>query len=144
MNAGVRRARPSWRNPETRGIRMEVVVLAMVVVGALLVEVWQTTRMAELRLALDGARAEHAQQIARLEFDRANLVRHLTRAQLEPHAKRLALAPVSSAQVVELPATYLAHGETVPGTGSVPEPSWIARAARALVPEATARSRNGS
>ena len=143
MNAGVRRARPSWRVPESRGLRMDVVVLALLVVGALLVEVWQTARMAELSLARDRARSELAQQQARLEFDRADLDRVTMLAQLERHARKLELAPVVAAQVIELPADYLAHGEAIPVAGKAPETSWIGRAARALVPEAIAKSRTG-
>jgi hypothetical protein len=122
---------------------MEVVLLATLAVVGLLAEVWQSARMTSLSLERDRVRADLSQQTARLEFDRADLGRLLTRERIEPHARRLELQPVLAAQVIELPATYLVQGDAIPASGNAPEPSWIGRVARALVPEATARSQNG-
>jgi hypothetical protein len=72
---------------------------------------------------------------------RAELERRTTRAELVPVASRLGLAPLDAAQVVSLPSGYLVADETpVSGTQGTLL-AWAERAARTLVPEATARPR---
>jgi hypothetical protein len=132
--------RSSWN--ETRSIRPALWLLAAALVGVLLVEVWQSSRVAELCLTLDQNRSALVQAQARLEFVQAQLDRRTTRAELAPLADQLGLAPADARQVVALPAAYLAAGERAPrDAGSVPLLAWAERASRALVPEATARVR---
>jgi hypothetical protein len=143
MNAAPLRSRPSWRASE-RAIRPELWIVAAVAVGMLLVEVWQSSRMAELCLQLDLTRSTLVQARARLEFAHARLERRTTRAELAPLAAQLGLVPADAQQVVNLPAEYLADG----GSQGSSEPSAVLalaeRASRALVPEATARGRAGN
>jgi hypothetical protein len=97
--------------------------------------------MAELSLRLDQSRVALDQAQARLDFVRAEVERRTTRAELVPVAERLGLAPLDAAQVVALPSGYLVADEhPVRGTsGSLL--AWAERAARTVVPEATARTR---
>ena len=145
MKHPFRRNRPSWRTQDAGAVRPGLWLLALVLVAMLLVEVGQSSRMAELSLELDQNRAALAQAQARLEFVRAQIERSTTRAELAPVASRLGLAPVDPRQVVALPAEFLA-ADAAP-TGS-PEPASLLglaeRASRALVPEATARARAGN
>jgi hypothetical protein len=134
-----RRPVPSWRAAERRVLRPEPWLLATLVVGMLLVEVWQSTRMAELSLRLDQSRAALQQTQARLEFVRAELDRRSTRAELTPLASQLGLAPPEAQQVVVLPVEYLAEDEAGRDDRSR---LWAERLARVLVPEATARGRS--
>jgi hypothetical protein len=140
MNGIQRRSVPSWR-AETRFIRPDLWLLAVVVAGLLLSEVGMSSRMAELSIRLDQSRSALDQAQARLDFVRAEFERRTTRAELVPVADRLGLAPLDAAQVVALPSGYLVADETpVRGTrGSLL--ALAERAARSLVPEATARTR---
>jgi hypothetical protein len=108
----------------------------------LLVEVWQSSRMAELCLALDHNRAAVQQAQARLEYLHAQLDRRTTRAELAPQAVLLGLVPVDAKQVVQLPPEYLAAADTRTGRDARPALAWAERVSRALVPEATARGRD--
>jgi hypothetical protein len=76
----------------------------MAVVGMLLVEVWQSSRMAELCLSLDKTRSALVQAQARLEFTRARIDRETTRTELAPVATALGLVPADAQQVVHLPS----------------------------------------
>jgi hypothetical protein len=145
MRIDSRGSRSSWSAPDARSLRPELWLLAAVVVGVLLVEVWQSSRVAELCLTLDRNRSALVQAQARLEFVQAQLDRRTTRAELAPLAAQLGLAPADARQVVALPASYLADGEARDrDAGSVPLLAWAERASRALVPEATARVRAGN
>ena len=135
------RSVPSWRAAERRAARPELWLLATFVVGMLLVEVWQSTRMAELSLRLDQSRAALQQAHARLDFVRAELERRSTRAELAPLMSQLGLAPPDAQQVVVLPAEYLASDESARKND---HPAWAERLSRVLVPEATARDRSGN
>lgn len=145
MRYPFRRNRPSWRTPEAGAVRPGLWLLAAVLVAMLLVEVGQSSRMAELALELDQNRAALAQAHARLEFVRAQIERSTTRAELAPVASRLGLTPVDPRQVVALPAEFLAADDDAVG---IPEQASLLglaeRASRALVPEATARARAGN
>lgn len=142
MNRGIRRPLPSWRASETRVARPELWLLAMALVGGLLVEVWQSARMAELSLRLDRNRTALRQTQDRLDFVRHELESRATRAELAPLASRLGLAPLDAQQVVLLPAEYLAgeRGRDREGSRSSVL-AWAGGFSRALVPEATARVR---
>jgi hypothetical protein len=108
----------------------------------LLVEVWQSSRMAELSMTFDQNRSALEQAHARLDYVRADLERRTTRAELAPLADQLGLAPADAQQVVVLPAAYLAAQHERPrDETSVSLLAWAERASRALVPEATARDR---
>ncbi len=142
MNRDVRRSPVSWRASERRSLRPELWLMAAAVVGMLLVEVWQSSRMAELCLALDRNRAAVQQAQARVEYLRAELDRRTTRAELAPQASLLGLVPVDARQVVQLPREYLAAGEERPGRQDRPALAWAERVSRAIVPDATARDRD--
>ena len=137
-----RRSRPSWRASEMRVARPGLWLIAAAVVGMLLTEVWEGSRVAQLSLALGQNRTALEKAQARLAFVRADLERRTTRAETAPLASRLGLAPADAQQVVALPSAYLAAGATPTRDG---EPAsvlaWAERASRALVPEATARVR---
>ena len=145
MKSSFHRIRPRWRAPEARVSRPGLWLFALGLVGMLLVEVGQSSRMAELALALDQNRAALAQAQARLEFVQAQLERRITRAELAPQASKLGLLPADPRQVVALPAEFLASEA---GTDGNPEDASLLglaeRASRALVPEATARARAGN
>ena len=141
MNRNVRRSLASWRAADRRALRPELWVVAMVAVGMLLVEVWQSSRMAELCLALDHNRTEVQKAQARLEYLHAQLDRRTTRAELAPQAGMIGLVPVDSRQVVQLPPEYLA-ADVEAGQGSRPVLALAEGVSRALVPEARARGRD--
>jgi hypothetical protein len=141
MNRNVCRPLASWRASDRRALRPELWVVALVAVGMLLVEVWQSSRMAELCLALDHNRGEVQQAQARLEYLRAQVDRRTTRAELAPQASLLGLAPVDARQLVQLPPEYLAAADRQTGQDSRPMLAWMEGVSRVLVPEATARDR---
>ena len=142
MNRNVRRPLASWRAPDRRALRPELWAAALIVVGMLLVEVWQSSRMAELCIALDHNRAAVQEAQARLEYLHAQLDRRTTRAELAPQASLLGLVPVDARQVVQLPSEYLAAADPRPGQDSRPVLAWAGGFSRVLVPEATARGRD--
>jgi hypothetical protein len=145
MKFPLRRNRPRWRAHEARVARPGLWLMSLALVAMLLVEVGQSSRMAELSLELDQNRVALAQAQARMEFVQAQLERRTTRAELAPQASKLGLTPADPRQVVALPAEFLAV-DAAP-EGSPVEASLLGlaeRAARALVPEATARVRAGN
>ena len=144
MRAAPRRPRPSWRAAEARPFRPEVWLIAAAVVGMLLVEVWQSSRVAELSLRLDRTRTALVQDQAHYQYACAELDRRATRAELAPLASGLGLAPADAQQIVMLPADYLAADRPGGRQGrGGPLLAWAERASRLLVPEATARDRAG-
>ena len=142
MNTDVRRPHASWRVPDRRALRPELWLIALAAVAMLLVEVWQSSRMAELCLALDRNRAAVQQAQARLQYLRAELDHRTTRAELAPQASTLGLVPVDARQVVQLPPEYLAADDGRTGGEARPALAWAERVSRVLVPEATARGRD--
>ena len=145
MKSPFRRNRPRWRAHEGRVTRPWLWLLALALVGMLLVEVGQSSRMAELSLQLDQNRAALVQAQARLEFVRAQLERRITRAELAPQASKLGLLPADPRQVVALPSEFLAAEVAAEGNPDRTTLLGLAeRASRALVPEATARVRTGN
>lgn len=142
MNTNVRRPLASWRASERRALRPELWIVALVAVGMLLVEVWQSSRMAELCLALDHNREAVQKAQARIEYRYAQLDRRNTRAELGPQASQLGLVPVDATQVVHLPPEYLAAADQRTGQDSRPVLAWVEGVSRALVPEAGARGRD--
>ncbi len=144
MKGNVRDNAPSWRARERRVARPELWLLAALVVGMLLIEVWQSTRVAELSLVLDRSRAALRQANARADFVRAELERRSTRAELAALATQLRLAPPDVQHVVVLPAEYLASAEGSTQRDDHSPLAWAERVSRVLVPEAKARGRSGS
>ena len=142
MNFHGRRTRPFPRVFEARRTRPGSWLAAGLVVGMLLVEVWQTSTIAQLSLRLDRTRSASVESSARLEFRRADLERRNTRTELAPLASQLGLSPADVQQVVTLPAEYLAAEEpTTHEAAPASMLAWAERASRVVVPEATARSR---
>jgi len=137
---GIRSA-PSWRKEGVRFVRPELWLVAMGVVSALLVEVSQSARVAEISMELDKTRSTLQAAQARLEFERAELDRRSTRAALSPLASRLGLAPPDAGHVVILPAEYLASSAAQPAKANGRWMAWAEKASRIFVTEATARSR---
>lgn len=142
MNTEARRSAARWRVPERRALRPELWGIALVVVGVLLVEVWQSARMAELCFDLARNRTEVQKAQARLEYLQAELDRRTTLANLVPQAASLGLVPADDRQVVQLPPEYLAAAGPRTGKDSRPVLAWAERVSRVLVPEATARGRD--
>lgn len=142
MSRQVTRSQPSWRRPDGRFIRVELWFVALGVVSALLIEVSQSARVAEISMELDKTRSTLQQAQARLEFVRAEIDHRSTRAELSPLASRLGLAPPDAKQVVILPAEYLAAPATRRQRTNAPLLSWAEKASRIFVQEATARSRS--
>lgn len=142
MIHAVRRPRPSWHAGEGFIPRPELWVCAAVVLSMLLIEVWQSSRMAVLGIELDRTSLASRQAVARVENLRAAAERRITRAELAPVAARMGLVPADAQQVVMLPSEYLAVERS---TGREVAPAtlfaWAERVWGALVPEATARSR---
>jgi hypothetical protein len=142
MKQGSRRSRSSWRASEMRVARPGLWLIAAAVVGMLLVEVWEGSRVAQLSLALGQNRTALEKAQTRLAFVRADFERRTTRAETAPLASGLGLAPADAQQVVALPSAYLAAGAPPSRDGApVSMLAWAERASRALVPEATARVR---
>jgi hypothetical protein len=80
-----------------------------------------------------------------VDYLRAEGERRITRAELAPVARQLGLAPAQAHQVVALPSAYLAEAQPAEGRSGTPSLwTWAERAARALVPDATARTRIGN
>jgi len=142
MSRQVPRSRPSWRSSDGRIVRPELWLLAIGVVSALLVEVSQSARVAEISMDLDKTRSTLQQAQARLEFVRAEMDRRSTRAELSPIASRLGLAPPDAGHVVILPAEYLASPAIRRGGKNASLVAWAEKASRIFVQEATARSRS--
>ncbi len=141
MNRNVRRPLASWRASDRCSLRPELWLVALVAVGMLLVEVWQSSRMAELCLALEHNRTEVQRAQARLEYQHAQLDRRTTRAELAPQASLLGMVPVDARQLVQLPPEYLAAADRGPGLEPRPVLAWVDGVSRVLVPEAGARDR---
>ena len=152
MNMDVSRHNRSWRAPRSRSfrdagmvraIRPQMFLIAVAAVGMLLVEVWQSSRVTELCLSLENSRAALQHMQARLDVTHARLERQTTRAELVPLASQLGLAPADARQIVQLPSEYLADAADAPTESRAPGAlAWAERAARALVPDATARARD--
>ena len=112
MKLGQGRSGPSWRAAELRVLRPGLWLIAAAVVGMLLVEVWEGSRLAQLSLALGQDRTALELARARLAFVRADRERRATRAEIAPLAARWGLAPADAQQVIALPSAYLAAAAT--------------------------------
>lgn len=142
MRSRSRHPRPSWRSIDSRPVRPELWLVAVVATGMLLVEVWQSSRVAELSLSIDHTRSALVDTQTHVEHLRVEKERRITRAELAPAARKLGLEPARVEQVVALPPAYLADGRSTDGpSGQSILLTWAERASRLIVPDATARGR---
>jgi multidrug efflux pump subunit AcrA (membrane-fusion protein) len=144
MSTKLHRPRVVWNANESRLPRPEIWLAALGLLALLLAEVWQNSRVTQLSLSLERTRHALAAVEAREAYVSAQLQRRSTRAVLSPLAGELGLAPADARQVVVLPADYLSSDEPSTGSSSATALAWVDRFSRALVPEATARGRNGN
>jgi hypothetical protein len=137
-----RGSRPAWQVADGFVPRPELWVCAAIVLGMLLIEVWQSSRMAVLDIELGRTAVAADRAAARVENLRAAAERRITRSELGPVAARMGLVPADAQQVVMLPSEYLAEERTA-GREAAPATlaAWAERVWGAIVPEATARSR---
>jgi len=138
-----RRHVPSWRAPEARAFRPQVALATLAILGALLLEVWQSSAVASLSVQLGKATHSLQQASAELEWTRAQAERASSRTELAPVALAMGLRPVDPQHIVSLPEDYLEPAE--PRAATPGSPSLLASAGRvmqSLVPEASARGRH--
>ncbi len=142
MSRAIRASRPFWQVPERLFPRPELWAGAAVVLAMLLVEVWQTSQMAQICLSLDQTRSELKQADAQLAYARADADRNSTRAVLQPLGRQMGMAPTRRDQVWTLPSALLAEDRSTPrDDNAAPVLALAERVSGALVPEATARGR---
>lgn len=145
MKAGLRRSRPFWHATESRVLRPELWLVAAIAVTMMLVEVWQSSKVADLCLKLDHTRSKLEQTEARLQFMKAGLEHRTSRSGLAATAAAMGLVPADNSQVVNLPSEYLASGQESGTGGDAAAQGGIAeRMARVIVPDARARDRAGN
>jgi len=144
MSPKLHRPRVVWNANESRSIRADVWLAALGLLALLLAEVWQNASVTELSLRLERTRHSLAAVEAREAYVSAELQHRATRSALTPMASELGLKPADSHQVVVLPADYLSSDETSSSGSGAVALQWVERFSRALVPEATARGRNGN
>jgi hypothetical protein len=135
------RPRVSWSPVERRSPRLGLWLGAFALLGMLLIEVWQNSTVTQLCLDLKRTHDALTAAQTRVAYDHAQIERRVTRASLSPLAGSLGLAPADAKQVVMLPAEYLARDES---RATRSAPSLAASLSEALVPEATARERDGN
>ncbi len=142
MSRPTRVSLPFWYVPERLIKHPELWVMAAIVMSMLLVEVWQTSRMAQLSVGLDQTRQDLKQADAQLAFAHAAADRRSTRVELLQMGEQLGLKPTRREQVWSLPSEYLADDRVTPRDDSDHEAlAFAERVQGALVPEATARGR---
>ena len=144
MSPKLHRPRVVWNANDSRMPRPEIWLAAFGLLALLLAEVWQNARVTQLSLQLERTHHTLAAAEAREAYVSAQLQRRSTRSELSPMAGELGLAPADARQVVVLPADYLSSDESSTGHASGAALAWVDRFSSALVPEATARARNGN
>ncbi|HTR97935.1 MAG TPA: hypothetical protein VMH61_08540 [Candidatus Acidoferrales bacterium] len=122
-------------------IRPGVALLAVAVLGALLLEVWQCSTVASLSDQIGRATRQVQQANAELEWARAQLERESSRASLAPLASALGLKPADPQRIVQLPEEYLEPAETRAASAAAPFGALASRIVQSLVPDASARGR---
>src|SRR5688500_5889102 len=114
--------------------------LALLVLVAVFVEVWESTWVSQAALETDRVEKQLAQLEARRDYLDAQIAAAQSRPALASAAKRFAMQPADPSQIVVVPADYLASSDPAPGSDtSLAALGW--RALEALVPQARARSR---
>jgi hypothetical protein len=149
MNQGWRQRMQAWRaglpigkSGSRRPLPPRWIAGALLVLAALLLEVWQQSAVASLSLRVGRAADQLKRASNELEWTRAELDRSATRAEVGTLAFSAGVRPGDQAQIVWLPADYLEDD----GAGTAaPPPTLLAAAGRtlgALVPDAMARGRH--
>ena len=142
MKGSLRRSRPFWRVADPRIPRLELWIVAAVLLAMMLMDVWQSSRVTQLCRSLDQNRAELRKVQVRLESGRLALEQRSTPSQLAPLAAQLGLVPVQEGQIVILPAEYLADDAVADLSADAARQGTPAeRLMRALVPDARALGR---
>jgi len=141
MNPKLHRPHVVWNARDSVRPRFGPWLAGLALLGLLLAEVWQNARVTQLCLNLERTQRALTAVQAREAYVRAQLERRATRAALSPMAGSLGLEPADAAQVVMLPAEYLARNES---RTPAPALALAERFSRVLVPEATARERYGN
>ena len=142
MKVNRARSTSSWRASEARPLRPQLVLIAVAVMGVLLTEVWQCSTVASLSEQVGRATHRLQQASAELEWTRSQLERASSRASLGPMAGAIGLRPTDPQRIVLLPEDYLEPAESRGAASESGVLAFAGRAARALVPEASARGRH--
>ena len=140
MTAGLRRSRP-WNASDALVLRPELWLVALLAVTLMLVEVWQSSKVADLCLKLDQTRSRLQQSEARRGYLQAGLEHRTTRSGLAATAAAMGLVPADNSQVVNLPSDYLADGQESGSGEGGRRGSFVERMERVIVPDARARAR---
>ena len=144
MNQGWRQSVAAWRPGRARTLPPRWLAGALLVLAALLLEVWQQSAVASLSVRAGRAADQLKRASNELEWTRAELDRSATRAEVGTLALSAGVRPGDQAQIVWLPADYLE--DDVPSTArEASPPALLAAASRTLgafVPEAMARGRH--
>lgn len=138
----IRRDVPSWRRPNGREFRIGAVLGGLVLLAALLLEVWQSAYVRSL--SVQSSEATHKLQLAsaELEWTRSKLESGLDREGVAPMAEALGLRPTDPGQFVALPGEYLAHADLPERSGAAGWAATLGRTLSPLVPDASARGRD--
>ena len=142
MTQGWRRSVPSWRVHESRSLRYDWVLGALLVVAVLLMEVWQSSTVASLSLEISRATRTRNLANAALGWSHAALDRSTSRSQLGPMAMELGLKPGDPGRIVSLPEAYLEPADSrLEADGAGGMLAFAGKALQSLVPDAQARGR---
>jgi hypothetical protein len=142
MTQGWRRSVPSWRVHESRSLRFDWVLGALLVVAVLLTEVWQSSTVASLSVQIYHANGVRNQANAALGWSHAALDKSTSRSQLGPMAAELGLRPGDPGRIVSLPEAYLEPAESrLEADAAGGMFAFAGRAMASLVPDAQARGR---
>jgi hypothetical protein len=142
MTQGWRRSVPAWRVHESRGLRLDWALGALLVMVVLLTEVWQSSTVAGLSVEIAKATGTLHQATAAAGWKRAALDKTASRSQLGPMAGALGLRPGDPGRIVSLPEAYLEAADArAEADGPAPLFAFAGKALQSLVPEAQARGR---
>lgn len=142
MSKGRRHSVPSWRRSDVRGFQPGWILAGALLLGLLLLEVWQQSAVASLSVSAGRATDALKRASNDLEWARAQIDRGATRAEVGSIASSAGVRPGDAAQVVWLPEDYLEEdGVAADRNGSPALLASAGRALQSLVPEAKARGR---
>jgi hypothetical protein len=102
-------------HPERRSLPPAVGLVGLLLFAGFL-EVWRVTRISELTIAIDRIEATAAQTEARRDYLDAQLAAARTRPALTSMARSWGMKPAEPAQIVVVPAAFLAGGSEASGT----------------------------
>ena len=140
MNQGWRQSMAAWRPGRARTLQPRWVAGALLVLAALLLEVWQQSAVASLSVRAGRVADQLKRASNELEWTRAELDRSATRAEVGTLAFSAGVRPGDQAQIVWLPADYL-EDDAAPAARES-RPAFLAGTLGAFVPEAMARGRH--